>query len=87
MKSKISPEQNPNRRKKALVWLILSAAAVAALLYFEQVAVIYVLATVGLIILLLAVAFADLEKVGQNGESVETNTNLSENNSQSNSKT
>lgn len=85
MKSNISPENHPNRRKKALVWLILSAAVVAALLYFEQVAVIYVLATVGLIILLLAVAFADLERVGRNGESTETNTNPAENTPQSRS--
>jgi hypothetical protein len=34
-------------------------------LYLEQIAILYVLATLSLVILLLIVAFADLEKVGR----------------------
>lgn len=53
---------------KVFGWMLLVAAGITTLLYFEQVAVIYVLATLFLVILLLVVAFADLEKVGMNEE-------------------
>jgi hypothetical protein len=42
----------------------MTAGIISALLYFEQIAVIYLLSTIGLVVLLLIVAFADLEKVG-----------------------
>lgn len=57
-----------SRRKKAFGLMLLVIAGLAALLYFEQVALIYVLATFGLVVLLLVVAFADLEKVGREDE-------------------
>lgn len=56
------------RRKKAFVLMLAVIGGLAALLYFEQVALIYVLATFGLVVLLLIVAFADLEKIGQASE-------------------
>jgi hypothetical protein len=41
---------------------------IGTLLFFEQVAIIFVLASVGLIVLLLLVAFSDLEKVGMQAQ-------------------
>lgn len=64
MKQKILPGKTISRRKKAFLLLILVAGIITTLLYFEQIALIYVLATLGLVILLTVVALADLEKVG-----------------------
>lgn len=54
-----------SRRTIALFWLILVAIVIGLILYFEQIAFLYVLATVALTVLMLIVAFADLEKVGR----------------------
>ena len=54
-----------SRRTIALFWLLLVAIAIGIILYLEQIAILYVLATLGLVVLLLIVAFADLEKVGR----------------------
>lgn len=54
-----------SRRTVALFWLGLVAVALSILLYLEQIAIIYVIATLGLVVLLLIVGFADLEKVGR----------------------
>ncbi len=56
---------NYSRRKIALFWCLLVAIVIGAILYFEQIALLYVLATISLVILLLIVGFADLEKVGR----------------------
>jgi hypothetical protein len=53
------------RRTAALFWLVLAAIVIGVLIAMEQIALLYVLATVGLVVLLLIVAFADLEKVGR----------------------
>ena len=53
-----------SRRSIALFWLVLVAIIIGVLIYFQQIAVLYVLATVALVTLLLIVGFADLEKVG-----------------------
>ncbi len=53
-----------SRRSIALFWLALVAIVIGVLIYFQQIAVLYILATVGLVALLLIVGFADLEKVG-----------------------
>jgi len=52
-----------SRRTVALFWLVLLAFIIGVLIYLEQIAVLYVLATLSLVVLLLIVAFADLEKV------------------------
>ena len=52
-----------NRRTIALFWLALVSIIIGVLIYLEQIAVLYVLATISLVILLLIVGFADLEKV------------------------
>lgn len=54
-----------SRRTIALFWLGLVALVVGLLIYFEQLAILYVLATLALVALLLLVAFADLENVGR----------------------
>lgn len=60
--------ENPNkfsRRTIALFGLIIVAAVIGVILYLEQIAILYVLATLSLVVLLLIVAFADLERVGR----------------------
>lgn len=53
-----------SRRSVALFWLVLVAIVIGSLIAFEQIAVLYVLATVALVVLLLIVGFSDLENVG-----------------------
>ncbi len=54
-----------SRRSVALLWLLVVAAIIGTLIYLEQIAVLYVLATFALVALLLIVGFADLESVGR----------------------
>ena len=53
------------RRTTALLWLLGVAIVIGTLIYLEQIAILYVLATLALVTLLLIVAFSDLEKVGR----------------------
>lgn len=53
-----------SRRTVALFWLVAVGILITALVIYQQIAILYVLATLSLVILLLVVAFADLEKVG-----------------------
>ncbi len=53
-----------SRRVVALFWLAIVAVVIGALIYFQQIALLYVLATIALVALLLIVGFADLENVG-----------------------
>lgn len=52
------------RRTVALFWLFIVGAVIATLIVLEQIAVLYVLATLSLVLLLLIVVFADLASVG-----------------------
>lgn len=52
-----------SRRTIALFWLLLIGIVISVLIYFEQISLLYVLATISLVVLLLIVGFADLEKV------------------------
>jgi hypothetical protein len=54
-----------SRRTIALFWSMAVAIIIGILLYQEQIALLYVLATISLVVLLLIVAFADLENVGR----------------------
>jgi hypothetical protein len=54
-----------SRRMVALFWLVLVGVVIGALIAYEQIAILYVLATVFLVVLLLIVAYADLENVGR----------------------
>lgn len=56
--------RNLSRRSKALIWLGLAAIVIGIFIYYEQIAVLYVLATLAIALLLVIVAFADLESVG-----------------------
>jgi heme A synthase len=53
-----------SRRTTALFWLVAVGILIGILVAYQQIAILYVLATFSLVILLLVVAFSDLEKVG-----------------------
>ncbi|MCC6329791.1 MAG: hypothetical protein IT174_14855 [Acidobacteria bacterium] len=63
----MNKQQRFSRRTVILFWLALVAAVIGTLIALEQIAILYVLATVALVALLLVVAFADLEKVDAGG--------------------
>ena len=66
-----------SRRSIALFWLVLVTVIIGFLIYFEQIAFLYVLATLSLVVLLLIVGFADLERVGRgNAEGFAAKENL-----------
>lgn len=54
-----------SRRMVALFWLLLVGIVIGVLIYLEQIAVLYLLATVALVVLLIVVGFSDLENVGR----------------------
>lgn len=60
-----SKESRLSRRANALIWLLAVAIVIGTLIYLEQIAILYALATISLVALLLIVAFADLENVGR----------------------
>jgi choline-glycine betaine transporter len=65
-----------SRRMTALLWCLGVGAIIAGLLYYEQIALLYVLATIGLVVIMLIVAFSDLEAVGrENAEGIAPKTN------------
>ena len=60
-------QQRFSRRMIALFWCLAVGIVIGFLIYFEQIALLYVLATLSLVVLLVIVGFADLEKVGREG--------------------
>ncbi len=61
---------NMSRRSKAVLWLLIAAILIGTFIVLEQIAILYVVATLAITLLLLIVAFADLESVGRgDGES------------------
>ncbi len=54
-----------SRRTIALLWCVAVGFIIGALIYWEQIALLYVLATLVLVGLLLIVATANLEGVGR----------------------
>ena len=54
-----------SRRKMALLGLVLVSILIGVLIRYEMISVLYILATLSLVILLLIVAFADLETIGR----------------------
>jgi len=58
-----------SRRTIALFWCVAVGVVIGALILFEQIPLLYVLATLGLVLLLLIVGFSDLEKVGRGKDS------------------
>lgn len=47
------------------MWMLAVAIVIGVLIYIEQIAILYVLATLSIVVLLLIVAFSDLEAVGR----------------------
>jgi uncharacterized protein YqgC (DUF456 family) len=58
-----------NSRLKTFLWIAGMAILIIGLIYFEQTAILYVLATVGVTVLLLVVALADLSGAHRTGAS------------------
>jgi len=56
-------ENKYSRRSVALFWCAVVAVVIGVIIYFEQIALLYVLATLALVGLLLIVGFSDLESV------------------------
>ncbi|MFV0389762.1 MAG: hypothetical protein ACK5NT_13535 [Pyrinomonadaceae bacterium] len=52
-----------SKRTTVLLWCLGIGIIIGVLIYFEQIPLLYVIATVALVALLLIVAFADLEGV------------------------
>lgn len=61
-----------SRRMVAMFWSLLVGIVIAALIYNEQISVLYVLATLALVALLLIVGFSNLENVSVDGSDRET---------------
>ena len=55
-------------RKTALLIMLLVAVVIGVLIAYEQISVLYVLATLSIVALLLIVGFADLEAVSRGDE-------------------
>jgi hypothetical protein len=53
------------RRTIALLWMLGVTVLIGALIAYEQISILYVLATLALVALLAIVGFADLENVGR----------------------
>jgi hypothetical protein len=53
------------RRRNSILWSVAAIAIIVVLLLFEQVALLYLLATLGVAVLLTVVAFADLHGAQQ----------------------
>ncbi|CAN5159562.1 hypothetical protein BH20ACI2_BH20ACI2_04150 [soil metagenome] len=58
-KKKLTP------RKVALLWMVLTAIVIGVLIANEQISVLYLLATLGIVVLLLIVGFSDLEELSR----------------------
>ncbi len=59
--------KNPRKlspRSATFLLTLLVGVIIGSLIYFEQISVLYLLATLSLVVLLLVVAFSDLENVG-----------------------
>jgi hypothetical protein len=56
-----------SRRTIALFWTVAVGIVIGSLIYYEQISILYVLATLSLVILLLIVGFSDLERVSVDG--------------------
>ena len=54
-----------SRRAFALIWMLVVAIVIGSLIAYEQISILYVLATLALVALLLIVGFADLEGVSR----------------------
>jgi hypothetical protein len=68
MSARIQAQGRRRRRIFTLSWIAGLAIMVIALIYWEQTALLYILATLGVTALLIVVAMADLGSVDTSGE-------------------
>jgi hypothetical protein len=61
----INKKKKIGRRTRALLWMGIVSIGIGVLIYYEQISILYVLATLSLVVLLLIVGFADLEGVSR----------------------
>ena len=61
----VNEKQKLSPRKMALLWMLLTAIVIAVLIAYEQISVLYLLATLGIVVLLLIVGFSDLEELSR----------------------
>ena len=52
----------------ALLWMLVTAIVIGVLIAYEQISILYVLATLAIVILLLVVGFSDLEELSRKNE-------------------
>jgi hypothetical protein len=57
----VNKPERQKRQRRGFIWVSGAVASIAALLYWEQTATLYVLSTLAMCGLLFVVAFADLE--------------------------
>ena len=62
MSQRLQTTRHKKRRTGTILWIAALAIVLGLLLYFEQTALLYVLATFGVTVLLVIVALADLGK-------------------------
>jgi len=60
MSQRTRSNKNKKRRGFTYLWIACLAIAIFLLIYFEQTALLYILATLGVTVLLVIVAFTDL---------------------------
>jgi hypothetical protein len=75
MSQRIRSNKNKRSRWFTYLWIFGLAVSVFLLIYFEQTSLLYILATLGVTILLIIVATADL---GQSERSAESSAQMSE---------
>lgn len=61
----VKEKKKVSSRTMALLWMLLVALIVGVLIAYEQISILYVLVTIGLVVLLFIVGFSDLERVGR----------------------
>ncbi|HEX6280405.1 MAG TPA: hypothetical protein VFZ49_10390 [Pyrinomonadaceae bacterium] len=61
----MATERKMSRRTTALLYLTLAAVVIGIFIYLEQIAILYVVATLGIVALLVIVGFSDLENIGR----------------------
>ena len=59
-------------RRLALLWMFVTAIVIGLLIAYEQISILYVLATLAIVVLLLLVGFSDLEELSRRNEDRET---------------
>lgn len=70
-----SNKKKMGRRPVALLWMLAVAILIGVLIAYEQISILYVLATLSIVALLLIVGFADLEAVSRtDGENMTSKT-------------